>query len=126
MRLRASNPAVRVLYLPVSAGASGNGQQVQEQGQAAKVVIGERRQVIKAALRGLVEAARPDLSPAQVDAIAAEINKLVTMGSKQCCLTAVLCLFLGQPNPAQQQQHFPAAGCGWSSFTAASKALEAA
>ncbi|KAJ9508319.1 hypothetical protein QJQ45_011828 [Haematococcus lacustris] len=35
MRLRASTPAVRVLCLPVSAGASGSGQQVQGQGQAA-------------------------------------------------------------------------------------------
>ncbi|KAJ9517255.1 hypothetical protein QJQ45_009132 [Haematococcus lacustris] len=40
-----------------AAGASGSGQQVQGQGQAAKVVIAERRQVIKAGLRGLVEAA---------------------------------------------------------------------
>ncbi|KAJ9516358.1 hypothetical protein QJQ45_001044 [Haematococcus lacustris] len=72
--------------------AIGSGQQGQEQGQAVKVVIAERRQVIKAALRGLVEAARPDLSPAQVDAVVAEVNKRMTMGSKQCCLTAVLCL----------------------------------
>ncbi|KAJ9527484.1 hypothetical protein QJQ45_025784, partial [Haematococcus lacustris] len=64
LRLRASNPAVRVLCFPVSASASCSGQQDQGQGQAAKVVIAERRQVIKAALRGLVEAARPDLSPA--------------------------------------------------------------
>ncbi|KAJ9509787.1 hypothetical protein QJQ45_011604 [Haematococcus lacustris] len=111
MRLRASNPAVRVLCFPVSAGASGSGQQVQGQGQAAKVVIAERRQVIKAALRGLVEAALPDLSPAQVDAVVAEVNKRTTMGSKQCVLAAVLCLavllqsFLGQPT-----QGFPAAG----------------
>ncbi|KAJ9510229.1 hypothetical protein QJQ45_015708 [Haematococcus lacustris] len=92
------------------AGASGSGQQVQGQGQAAKVVIAERRQVIKAGLRGLVEAALPDLSPAQVDAIVAEINKRMTMGSKQCVMAAVLCLavllqsFLGQPTPG-----FPAA-----------------
>ncbi|KAJ9526282.1 hypothetical protein QJQ45_009797 [Haematococcus lacustris] len=72
--------------------ASGSGQQDQGQGQAVKVVIAERRQVIKAALRGLVEAARPDLNPAQVDAIVAEINKRMTMGSKQCVLAAVLCL----------------------------------
>ncbi|KAJ9520993.1 hypothetical protein QJQ45_022704 [Haematococcus lacustris] len=58
-----------------SAGASGSGQQVQGQGKAAKVVIAERRQVIKAGLRGLVKAALPDFSPAQVDAIVAEINK---------------------------------------------------
>ncbi|KAJ9506290.1 hypothetical protein QJQ45_000083 [Haematococcus lacustris] len=83
-------------------GASGSGQQE---------VVGERRQVIKAAIRSLVEAARPDLSPAQVDAIVAEVNKRMTMGSKQCCLTAVLCLsvlllsFLGQPT-----EGFPAAG----------------
>ncbi|KAJ9531234.1 hypothetical protein QJQ45_006666 [Haematococcus lacustris] len=71
----------------------------------------ERRQVIKAGLRGLVKAALPDLSPAQVDAIVAEINKRMTMGSKQCCLTAVLCLsFLGQPSPAQPTRDFPAAG----------------
>ncbi|KAJ9529242.1 hypothetical protein QJQ45_007932 [Haematococcus lacustris] len=103
---------------PSAAGASGSGQQVQGrgQGQAAKVVIGERRQVIKAGLRGLVKAALPDLSPAQVDAIVAEIKKRMTMGSKQCCLTAVLCLslllssFLGQPSPAQPTQDFPAAG----------------
>ncbi|KAJ9518653.1 hypothetical protein QJQ45_018666 [Haematococcus lacustris] len=103
---------------PSAAGASGSGQQVQGQGQgqAAKVVIAERRQVIKAGLRGLVKAALPDLSPAQVDAIVAEINKRMTMGSKQCCLAAVLCLsvllasFLGQPSPAQPTQDFPAAG----------------
>ncbi|KAJ9517605.1 hypothetical protein QJQ45_025050 [Haematococcus lacustris] len=111
MRLRASNPAVRVLCLPVSAGASGSGQQDQEQGQAVKQVIAERRQVIKAGLRGLVEAALPDLSPAQVDAVVAEVNKRMTMGSKQCVMAAVLCLsvllqsFLGQPTPG-----FPAAG----------------
>ncbi|KAJ9504741.1 hypothetical protein QJQ45_009811 [Haematococcus lacustris] len=73
-----------------AAGASGSGQQVQGQGQAVKVVIAERRQVIKAALRGLVEAALPDLSPAEVDAVVAEVNKRMTMASKQCCLTAVL------------------------------------
>ncbi|KAJ9529686.1 hypothetical protein QJQ45_014473, partial [Haematococcus lacustris] len=72
--------------------ASDSGQQVQGQGQAVKVVIAERRQVIKAALRGLVEAAQPDLSPAQVDAVVAEVNKRMTMGSKQCVLAGVLCL----------------------------------
>ncbi|KAJ9526475.1 hypothetical protein QJQ45_009942 [Haematococcus lacustris] len=83
-------------------GASGSGQQE---------VVGERRQVIKAAIRGLVEAALPHLSPAQVDAVVAEVNKRMTMGSKQCCITAVLCLsmllqsFLGQPTAG-----FPAAG----------------
>ncbi|GFH33629.1 hypothetical protein HaLaN_33027, partial [Haematococcus lacustris] len=56
-----------------AAGASGSGQQE---------VVGERRQVIKAAIRGLVEAALPDLSPAQVDAVVAEVNKRMTMGSK--------------------------------------------
>ncbi|KAJ9526380.1 hypothetical protein QJQ45_009865 [Haematococcus lacustris] len=82
-------------------GASDSGQQE---------VVGERRQLIKAAIRGLVEAARPDLSPAQVDAVVAEMNKRMTMGSKQCCLTAILCLsmllqsFLGQPT-----EGFPAA-----------------
>ncbi|KAJ9506611.1 hypothetical protein QJQ45_004005 [Haematococcus lacustris] len=93
-------------------GASGSGQQDQRQGQgqAVKVVIAERRQVIKAALRGLVEAAQPDLSPAEVDAVVAEVNKRMTMGSKQCVLAAVLCLsvllqsFLGQPT-----RGFPAA-----------------
>ncbi|KAJ9527248.1 hypothetical protein QJQ45_025478, partial [Haematococcus lacustris] len=90
---------------------SGSGQQDQGQGQAVKVVIAERRQVIKAALRGLVEAAQPDLSPAEVDAFVAEVNKRMTMGSKQCVLAAVLCLsvllqsFLGQPT-----RGFPAAG----------------
>ncbi|KAJ9526300.1 hypothetical protein QJQ45_009788 [Haematococcus lacustris] len=49
---------------PSAAGASGSGQQDQGQGQAA--IIGQRRRVIKAGLRGLVEAALPDLSPAQV------------------------------------------------------------
>ncbi|KAJ9529478.1 hypothetical protein QJQ45_013839, partial [Haematococcus lacustris] len=74
--------------------ASGSGQQDQGQGQgqAVKVVIAERRQVIKAALRGLVEAAQPDLSPAEVDAVVAEVNKRMTMSSKQCVLAAVLCL----------------------------------
>ncbi|KAJ9525394.1 hypothetical protein QJQ45_003213 [Haematococcus lacustris] len=91
-------------------GASGSGQQDQGQGQAVKVVIAERRQVIKAALRGLVEAAQPDLSPAEVDAVVAEVNKRMTMGSKQCVLAAVMSLsvllqsFLGQPTPG-----FPAA-----------------
>ncbi|KAJ9506302.1 hypothetical protein QJQ45_019759, partial [Haematococcus lacustris] len=42
--------------------------------------------VIKAAFRGLVEAARPDLSTAQVDAVVAEVNKRMTMGSKQSVL----------------------------------------
>ncbi|KAJ9509035.1 hypothetical protein QJQ45_001515 [Haematococcus lacustris] len=104
-RKRAVSPA------PSAAGASGSGQQVQGQGQAAKVAIAERRQVIKAGLRNLVEAARPDLSPAQVDAVVAEVNKRMIMGSKQCVLAAVLCLavllqsFLGQPTPG-----FPAAG----------------
>ncbi|KAJ9509775.1 hypothetical protein QJQ45_011623 [Haematococcus lacustris] len=115
------SPSFRASSVHQAVGASGSGQQDQGQGQgqgqAAKVVIGERRQVIKAGLRGLVKAALLDLSPAQVDAIVAEINKRMTMGSKQCCLTAVMCLslllsyFLGQPSPAQQQQqHFPAVG----------------
>ncbi|KAJ9531148.1 hypothetical protein QJQ45_000846 [Haematococcus lacustris] len=91
-------------------GASGSGQHDQGQGQAVKKVIAERRQVIKATFRGLVVAARPDLSPAQVDAVVAEVNKRMTMGSKQCCLAAILGLavllqsFLGQPTPG-----FPAA-----------------
>ncbi|KAJ9516826.1 hypothetical protein QJQ45_027237, partial [Haematococcus lacustris] len=89
-----------------AAGASGSGQQDDEgKGQGDKEVVGQRRQVIKAAFRGLVEAARPDLSPAQVDAVVSEVNKRTTMGSKQCCLAAVLCLsmmlqsFLGPPPP---------------------------
>ncbi|KAJ9520088.1 hypothetical protein QJQ45_030011 [Haematococcus lacustris] len=45
-----AHPAVHVLCFPVSAGASGSGQQDQEQGQAVKEEIGERRHVIKAAL----------------------------------------------------------------------------
>ncbi|KAJ9529511.1 hypothetical protein QJQ45_013864 [Haematococcus lacustris] len=93
--------------------ASGSGQQDkgQGQGQAVKVVIAERRQVIKAALRSLVEAAQPDLSPAEVDAVVAKVHKRMTMGSKQCVLAAVSCLsvllqsFLGQPT-----RGFPAAG----------------
>ncbi|KAJ9510922.1 hypothetical protein QJQ45_027850 [Haematococcus lacustris] len=40
------------------------------------------------------QAARPDLSTAQVDAVVAEVNKRMTMGSKQCALAAVLGLFL--------------------------------
>ncbi|KAJ9523834.1 hypothetical protein QJQ45_020041 [Haematococcus lacustris] len=94
-----------------AAGASGSGQQVQGQGQAVKVVIAERRQVIKAAFRGLVEAAQPDFSPEEVDAVVAQANKRMTMGSMQCCLAAVMSLtmllqsFLGQPTPG-----FPAAG----------------
>ncbi|KAJ9509739.1 hypothetical protein QJQ45_011263 [Haematococcus lacustris] len=100
---------------PASAGAIGSGQQVQGQGQAAKVVIAERRQVIKAGLRNLVEAALPDLSPAQVDAIVAEINKRMTMGSKQCYLTAAL----KSSNPSDCLAYFASAveidelGCGW-------------
>ncbi|KAJ9508467.1 hypothetical protein QJQ45_011997 [Haematococcus lacustris] len=93
-----------------AAGASGSGQQVQGQGQAVKVVIAERRQVIKAAFRGLVEAAQPDFSPEEVDAVVAQANQRMTMGSMQCCLAAVMSLtmllqsFLGQPTPG-----FPAA-----------------
>ncbi|KAJ9509668.1 hypothetical protein QJQ45_011337 [Haematococcus lacustris] len=83
-----------------AAGASGSGQQdLNDKGQAVKEVIAQRRQVIKAALRGLVEAARPDLSPALVDALV-DINKRMTMGSKQGCLTAVLCLSMLLP-PSQ-------------------------
>ncbi|KAJ9506711.1 hypothetical protein QJQ45_030467 [Haematococcus lacustris] len=58
-----------------AAGASGSGQQEDEgQGQGEQEVIAERRQVIKAAFRALVEAARPDLSPAQVDAVVAQLD----------------------------------------------------
>ncbi|KAJ9509857.1 hypothetical protein QJQ45_011549 [Haematococcus lacustris] len=64
--------------LRISRGASGSGQQV----------IAER---------DLVEAARPHLSPAQVDAVVAEVNKRMAMGSKQCVLAAVL----SQAPPAQ-------------------------
>ncbi|KAJ9523453.1 hypothetical protein QJQ45_005363 [Haematococcus lacustris] len=56
-------------------GASGSGQQEDEgQGQGEQEVIAERRQVIKAAFRALVEAARPDLSPEEVDAVVAELD----------------------------------------------------
>ncbi|KAJ9532149.1 hypothetical protein QJQ45_003949 [Haematococcus lacustris] len=95
-----------------AAGPSGSGQQEDEgQGQGEQEVIAERRQVIKAAFRALVEAAQPDLSPAQVDAVVAQVNQRMTMGSMQCCLASVMSLtmllqsFLGQPTPG-----FPAAG----------------
>ncbi|GFH33521.1 hypothetical protein HaLaN_32905, partial [Haematococcus lacustris] len=69
--------------------ASGSGQHEDEgQGQGEQEVIAERRQVIKAAFRALVEAARPDLSPAQVDAVVAQVNQRMTTGSMQCCLAA--------------------------------------
>ncbi|KAJ9516651.1 hypothetical protein QJQ45_015168, partial [Haematococcus lacustris] len=93
-------------------GASSSGQQEDEgQGQGEQEVIAERRQVIKAAFRGLVEAAQPDLSPEEVDAVVEQANQRMTMGSMQCCLAAVMSLtmllqsFLGQPTPG-----FPAAG----------------
>ncbi|KAJ9512463.1 hypothetical protein QJQ45_013027 [Haematococcus lacustris] len=58
-----------------AAGASGSGQQEDEgQGQGEQEVIAERRQVIKAAFRGLVEAERPDLSPEEVDAVVAQLD----------------------------------------------------
>ncbi|KAJ9516311.1 hypothetical protein QJQ45_001072 [Haematococcus lacustris] len=110
-------PPKRKRKRPVSpaqsaAGASGSGQQEDEgQGQGEQEVIAERRQVIKAAFRGLVEAAQPDLSPEEVDAVVAQANQRMTMGSMQCCLAAVMSLtmllqsFLGQPTPG-----FPAAG----------------
>ncbi|KAJ9505420.1 hypothetical protein QJQ45_010343 [Haematococcus lacustris] len=64
-------------------GPSGSGQQEDErQGQGEQEVIAERRQVIKAAFRALVEAARPDLSPAQVDAVVAQVNQRMTMGQR--------------------------------------------
>ncbi|KAJ9516646.1 hypothetical protein QJQ45_015181 [Haematococcus lacustris] len=90
--------------------ASGSGQQ-EDEGQGEQEVIAERRQVVKAAFRGLVEAAKPDLSPEEVDAVVAQANQRMTMGSMQCCLAAVMSLtmllqsFLGQPTPG-----FPAAG----------------
>ncbi|KAJ9524600.1 hypothetical protein QJQ45_024187 [Haematococcus lacustris] len=95
-----------------AAGPSGSGQQEDEgQGQGEQEMIAERRQVIKAAFRALVEAALPDLSPAQVDAVVAQVNQRMTMGNMQCCLASVMSLtmllqsFLGQPTPG-----FPAAG----------------
>ncbi|KAJ9532154.1 hypothetical protein QJQ45_003948 [Haematococcus lacustris] len=95
-----------------AAGPSGSGQQEDEgQGQGEQEVIAERRQVIEAAFRALVEAAQPDLSQAQVDAVVAQVNQRMTMGSMQCCLASVMSLtmllqsFLGQPTPG-----FPAAG----------------
>ncbi|KAJ9504663.1 hypothetical protein QJQ45_013530, partial [Haematococcus lacustris] len=88
LRLRTSNPGQ---------------QDVGDEGHAFKDAIAQRRQVIKAALRGLVEAARPDLSTARIDAVVAEINKRMTMGSKQCCLTACLCsIALAQLPPLVQ------------------------
>ncbi|KAJ9511191.1 hypothetical protein QJQ45_013258 [Haematococcus lacustris] len=53
---------------------------------------------------GLVEAAQPDLSPAQVDAVVAEINTRMTMGSKQCCLTTVLKTTARRPPAGQFNQ----------------------
>ncbi|KAJ9508864.1 hypothetical protein QJQ45_028183 [Haematococcus lacustris] len=91
-------PPERKRKRPVSpaqsaAGASGSGQQEDEgQGQGEQEVIAERRQVIKAAFRGLVEAAQPDLSPEEVDAVVAQANQRMTMGSMQCCLAAVMSL----------------------------------
>ncbi|KAJ9530189.1 hypothetical protein QJQ45_023487 [Haematococcus lacustris] len=71
-------------------GPSGSGQQEDEgQGQGEQEVIAERRQVIKAAFRALVEAALPDLSPAQVDAVVAQVNQRMTIGSMQCCLASL-------------------------------------
>ncbi|KAJ9509097.1 hypothetical protein QJQ45_001571 [Haematococcus lacustris] len=91
--------------------ASGSGQQEDEgQGQGEQDVIAERRQVIEAAFRGLVEATRLDLSKDEVDAVVAEVNKRMTMGSMQCCLAAVggpCYSFLGQPTPG-----FPEEGPG--------------
>ncbi|KAJ9533772.1 hypothetical protein QJQ45_026852 [Haematococcus lacustris] len=108
----ATQCAPRGIATPCNAGPSGSGQQEDEgQGQGEQEVIAERRQVIKAAFRALVEAARPDLNPAQVDAVVAQVNQRMTMGSMQCCLASVMDLtmllqsFLGQPSPG-----FPAAG----------------
>ncbi|KAJ9522031.1 hypothetical protein QJQ45_005073 [Haematococcus lacustris] len=89
-------PPKRKRKRPVSpaqsaAGASGSGQQ-EDEGQGEQEVIAERRQVIKAAFRGLVEAAQPDLSPEEVDAVVAHANQRMTMGSMQCCLAAVMSL----------------------------------
>ncbi|KAJ9534153.1 hypothetical protein QJQ45_002147 [Haematococcus lacustris] len=89
------------LFMAVD-GASGSGQHVQGQGQAAKVVIAEQRQVIKAGLRGLVKAALPDLNPAQVDAIVAEINKRMTQQARSttgCCAQPGACDMLTQAQP---------------------------
>ncbi|KAJ9532636.1 hypothetical protein QJQ45_010728 [Haematococcus lacustris] len=72
-----------------AAGPSGSGQQEDEgQAQGEQEVIAERRQVIKAAFRALVEAALPDLSLAQVDAVLAQVNQRMTSGSMQCCLAS--------------------------------------
>ncbi|KAJ9533357.1 hypothetical protein QJQ45_026405, partial [Haematococcus lacustris] len=108
--LDARDEMVRILA--VDHGASGSGQQEDEgQGQGEQEVIAERRQVIKAAFRALVEVAQPDLSPAQVDAVVAQVNQRMTMSSMRCCLASVMSLtmllqsFLGQPTPG-----FPAAG----------------
>ncbi|GFH26660.1 hypothetical protein HaLaN_24841 [Haematococcus lacustris] len=45
----------------------GSGQRDQGQGQALQEVIGQRRQVIEADLRGVAEAAGPDINPAHDD-----------------------------------------------------------
>ncbi|KAJ9520680.1 hypothetical protein QJQ45_007539 [Haematococcus lacustris] len=61
------------LFAGMPQGASGSGQKdISDEGQGDKEVIGQRRQVTEAALRGLVEAARFDLSQPQVDAVVAE------------------------------------------------------
>ncbi|KAJ9517866.1 hypothetical protein QJQ45_004195 [Haematococcus lacustris] len=91
---------------------AGSGQQEDEgQGQGDQEVIAERRQITKAAFRSLVEAALPDLSPKEVDAVVAQVNQRMTTSSMQCCLAAVMSQtmllqsFLGQPTPG-----FPATG----------------
>ncbi|KAJ9522559.1 hypothetical protein QJQ45_008403 [Haematococcus lacustris] len=69
-------------------------------------------QVIKAAFRGLVEAARPDLSTAQVDAVVAEVNK------RRCAVgpgprPTELCYWEGRPampkrgRPGQEWVYLP-------------------
>ncbi|KAJ9533096.1 hypothetical protein QJQ45_018188, partial [Haematococcus lacustris] len=73
----------------------------------------ERRQVMKAAFRALVEAARPDLSPEEVDAVVAQVNQRMTMGSMQCCLASDPPPAPAQdppPPPAQAQPPPPAQG----------------
>ncbi|KAJ9520819.1 hypothetical protein QJQ45_013995 [Haematococcus lacustris] len=95
--------AARVLRFPTHAGASGSGQKdLGDEGQGDKEVIGHRRQVTKAALRGLVEAARFDFSQPQVDVVVAEVNKRMTMGSNAWLQSCVSVSFLGQPSPGSR------------------------
>ncbi|KAJ9505599.1 hypothetical protein QJQ45_029296 [Haematococcus lacustris] len=76
----APSPPRRVQPAPVAVGSK-----IRSRGRLSRS-IGERRQVIKAALRGLVEAARPDLSPAQVNATVAEIGDAMELHTKASVL----------------------------------------